>query len=98
MVPSQAGMAAYTFITQSSNYLFLGGQKFSGITQYSIMSGADAMAIDAKLDDGKPASGNIVAWNYEDGDPICTTTQDASTALYDVRNWGNCSLIINIGF
>lgn len=56
----------------------------------------DAYSIDKKVDDGKPQFGLVVTqvnqWR-------CHTTQDASTAEYDINGDDQCqSLIFNAGF
>lgn len=63
------------------------------------LTAEDAYAIDAKLDDGKPGTGNILANKSGSGySANCSTTALSNTANYAVTNSGNlCSLMIKSG-
>ena len=67
------------------------------VTVAPIITPADAYGIDAKLDDGKPATGNIVSFKTTSVNPGCSTS-DAAAADYAVGNTGNmCSMILKTG-
>lgn len=85
-------------VPYSSN--FLGTFSFVGDPS-GILIPAEAFSLDAKYDDGKPASGQIQAMN--DAYLInCTTpsTYPAPNAIYDLTQTGkNCNLVfVNQGF
>jgi prepilin-type N-terminal cleavage/methylation domain-containing protein len=60
---------------------------------YPVMPAVDAYTIDAKIDDGLPATGKVVTYKAA-ANPGCTTTNVEATALYNVTNAAiACSLI-----
>lgn len=62
-------------------YLLFGKVSNTGELFAPILSGPDALSIDSKTDDGKPATGTVLATlNFV---AQCTTTAVATTALYD---------------
>jgi len=62
---------------------------------YGGIVGADALALDTKMDDGRPATGNLVNFLYFDSDG-CVTSTVAETATYNLK--GNCALIVLLPF
>lgn len=88
------------FLNQGHNLQF-GGQTVNNATGYGIMPAGEAFALDQKVDDGLPGTGQITT--YRHGNPynngFCATTTDPTTAVYDVTNpnaW--CSFMIRLAF
>ncbi len=69
----------------------------TGSTNISpIISPGEASQIDAKIDDGKPATG-IVTINNLLYSPSCVTSTSPATATYSVSNNIICSLLVRTG-
>jgi prepilin-type N-terminal cleavage/methylation domain-containing protein len=79
-------------------YLLLGAPDSSGKLFGGILSPADAMAIDLKIDDGQPASGTVHSsqtYSYS-GYPWCVTAP-ASVAIYDLSVGApGCTLMFEV--
>jgi prepilin-type N-terminal cleavage/methylation domain-containing protein len=83
----------------------LGGDGNNTQNYVPVMSTADAYAIDTKIDDGMPGTGNVQVYkdigNYwpSNNFPYCYTSTVASTAQYNLSASGNiCSLWFTTGF
>ena len=74
------------FPAQYGNTLLLGtpwADASSYVPIRAAMTGLDAKRIDEKYDDGLPGYGNIVTWmNTSNYSPGCSSTDDATTAVY----------------
>lgn len=82
------------------NILLYGRRSSGAITNGAILTPDQAAGIDAKMDDGLPATGKVRA--YMSGSAInsaCSTTAVVSTAAYNVSvATPQCSLIFVMGF
>lgn len=77
------------------NPLFFGGSNGSQSTIRPILTPEDAHAIDAKIDDALPRSGNTVSWSNAQN-PGCL---DAGEVAYEVTNEAiSCALVILTGY
>ncbi len=83
-----------------SNIILFGAKVPNDIVWNPIITATDAQSIDTKLDDGLPATGNIQAFkNSSTVTPGCTTTDVATTSVYNVSVTGRlCNLVILTGF
>jgi prepilin-type N-terminal cleavage/methylation domain-containing protein len=69
------------------NVFFFGLPEKDFYTYLPIFTPAEASQIDTKIDDGKPASGNFIAWKMGgDINPNCATTAVEATALYNISS------------
>ena len=67
------------------NYLSIGASVSGSITQGKLLSPSEAWQIDTKMDDGLPATGQVVALKPSGTSPIpnCTTSSTDASALYN---------------
>jgi len=102
------GMNNLSFVRDDKNYLVLGAAVLTNFGNYGpVMAAVDAMGIDTKLDDGLPGKGRVQTW-YQDyfnywtdrSLPLCATTTDANTALYNIAAGDqiNCALMISLPY
>ena len=79
--------------------IMFGGADANRYTDLPILSTAEASALDAKLDDGIPSTGTIRS-ERNAMDPNCNTTDDPSTAQYNVgsADANACALVFFLGF
>ncbi len=78
--------------------LYFGAAQAADTTNDPILTSEEAWNIDTKLDDGKVTTGTIMGFKNSKT-PDCTTTDDETTAEYDLINKTiACSLIIKMGF
>ena len=58
----------------------------------------DALSMDTKVDDGKPATGNWISTPYP-FNPNCATSNNSTVAVYNIASKGiSCGFLINAGF
>jgi len=87
-----AGKYGHVFTVGQPVYC-LGNTPYGGF-----LSPEEALAMDQKLDDSRPGSGNIFTFTSA-STPNCTTTDDPLTAVYNTAQTGNnCSLRFKAGF
>ncbi len=87
------------WIDQYSHMLDYGMKVDGGRTTGAALTSAEALALDSKVDDGKPGTGNIRAWRtaYLPGCTINDTTQ--LLQIYNPAGTSNaCSLSFLLGF
>lgn len=92
--------ASYGHVIQHGNPLAQSTLAWSG-NAYPGMTAADAAAIDQKIDDGKPAYGNVLSYADEifSGVPNCASSASPDSAEYQITVEGvNCALIFITGF
>ena len=78
----------------------------AGFTMGSFLKPEEAWNIDTKIDDGKPATGNVLTYEYTGGagattcsDLAYSTTVSLSASVYRLDNTGlNCALIFKTGY
>jgi hypothetical protein len=70
-----------------------GGSIPGGLVGSPLLTAAEAYALDLKYDDGSPASGQIYAPANIPGVMICSTTNDPTTAAYNVTASGKICAI-----
>lgn len=106
-----AGWTLYYYQTVATNNSFygeptggyghilaFGGQHASLQTYQPIITATDALELDAKIDDGKPGTGNVRAWRTTTL-PTCTMTDTSQTnQAYNITNDNiTCALIFITG-
>ena len=89
------------FDNSYGHIMYFAADQRRNISQGPVLSGAEAYALDSKMDDGKPGSGKIY------GSPLgatnagtCSTSASVTTATYDLTRGGalTCALLIMTGF
>lgn len=82
-----------------NNIIMFGSKAAASYTHSPILSTEDAFSIDSKMDDGRPANGNVHTFkNTSPITPGCATS-DVSTAAYNIAATGRlCNLIFFTGF
>lgn len=82
------------------NVLYFGTNAGNGHLWQPAISTEDALSIDLKVDDGKPAYGKILTWKSSFASaPGCASTDVSSSAVYATATTGiRCSLIYLLGF
>lgn len=73
-----------SFDADYNNDLFYGGATTAAWPTASVLTPAEALGVDAKLDDGIPGTGNVMA--PKSAFSACATTSVSSTAVYNVGN------------
>lgn len=82
------------------NLLFFGKTYANNLPSNAVLTAVDAYNVDAKMDDGKPATGIVTAWKQGNPwlNPNCTTTDVASTSKYATSTSGVvCNLMFTSG-
>ncbi len=80
----------YFDTASAQNILWLGG---------ALLSPEEAAQIDSKLDDGFPATGKVLSFKSSSSRQVnCTTTDEVSTARYDVFNTARICAGLNFVF
>ena len=90
------------FSLTSANWFYLASQgqvlpnngSYCGYGQCPGPSVQDAWNIDTKIDDGKPGTGSVIAFQY---DSDCYSGTDPAT-VYDLQSGNNCDMYIKTGF
>lgn len=97
LVPNNA--AGFAFKGSYQHSMFFGSYKANSLPVNGVITGKEALAIDAKFDDGKAPTGNISTWqNGAWGGVTCATTTDDTTAQYNLTSSELiCSLIFKSG-
>jgi len=88
-----------------NNFVFGGGQT-SGITNIANLKPEEAWSIDTKLDDGKPAVGNVLTFESQGGatsaacsDLAASNASSRAASVYALSNTSiNCTLILKSGY
>ena len=97
-VPDAGDVTNY-FPSSYGNVFFFGANTASNVTAVGALKPEEAWNIDTKLDDGKPAYGNIMTGKL--GAVFlnaCSTTASANTAEYTLTSTANCALIFKTKF
>jgi prepilin-type N-terminal cleavage/methylation domain-containing protein len=91
---------ANIFAGYYGNIFQFGANSTGNLTQAPIITPEQAASIDAKIDDGFPATGKVRAYMLDSTiNPGCTTTDVVTNAVYSVSNSQIlCSLIFVMGF
>ncbi len=94
-----AGGDSHRFPGSYGNIILFGSKTVNDVTSSAVLTAEQAAGIDAKMDDGSPASGKVRAYiSTSTITPGCTTTADASTSVYNISASGRkCSLIFAMG-
>lgn len=79
--------------------MLFGAARDSAPTSDPIMNPSEALSLDMKMDDGAPASGQLLTFKSTSGNaPDCATADD-TTATYDTTNGDRlCALVFKTGF
>ncbi len=80
LAPDFAGDAS-AYALDYGNYLVIGHKTTNDLTHAAAISPQDAYDLDSKLDDGKPASGSVIARFWDDA---CASADDAGSADDDL--------------
>lgn len=85
---------------QYGHIMTLGGLRSGSYTTTPVLSAGEALALDLKVDDGRPGTGYVRAWRTA-LQPNCSTSDTTQTAqAYNQTNTATqaCSLIFLLGF
>lgn len=88
------------FSADYGNAMFFGAPHETYFTTQSVLTPDDAYSIDVKIDDGKPAYGQVIEYIDSSGtNGACMTSTTALTAGYDFTKKSSiCTLIFITGF
>ncbi|MBL8891552.1 MAG: prepilin-type N-terminal cleavage/methylation domain-containing protein [Planctomycetaceae bacterium] len=92
----------WVFPAQYDNALMLGrawSDTTSRVPLHPTLTGSEALQVDTKVDDGRPAYGKVVSWRSGNYSGTCLTSSVATSAFYNTLNSTvRCSLFFTNAF
>ena len=83
--------SANVYSLEYGNYFFLGGQATTGLPITALFKPEEAYSIDLKIDDGKPGTGEVIAY-YRTTCADSTAVDDYDSAYRVTDNTARCAL------
>ncbi|HEU5046332.1 MAG TPA: type II secretion system protein [Rickettsiales bacterium] len=89
--------ATYWFDGNWGHQIVLGGYQSNNWPSGGLITSPEALAIDTKYDDGRPATGVIST--VKPAGMSCASSSNAGSAVYDITQTGNtCALLFTTGY